>query len=185
MEDLKEKLRLIQEGAYVAEATDTDYEDDDLDDDDLDGDGDGDDALDFDEFDDELMAEATLALLEAEIGVEGMQAFLAEHGSTFVRDQLLTEDVAGKSYVVLSPAARRQKAINLMKIRMAKAAGDPAYRKVVAARMILKKYLTMIRTNSRYAKAEQIVRRQRFKVVQNPEAKAALAKASRVKLQDQ
>jgi hypothetical protein len=176
--DVLAHLRAIQEGAYVAEATDTDYEDD------ITGEDVDDDALDFDEFDDELMAEATMALLEAEIGPDGMQAFLAEHGSMFIRDQLLTEDAASKSYVVLSPEARRQKAINLMKIRMAKAAGDPAYRKVVAARMILKKYLTQIRSNSRYAKAEQIVRRQRFKLVQNPEAKAAMIKASRVKLQD-
>lgn len=167
-EEIKRKLRAIQEGAILEDASD---DADDLDD------------LDLDDLDEDLIAEATLALLEAELGPEAMPSFMAENATMLVRDKLLTEDVAGKSYIVLSPEARRQKAINIMKLNMAKSAGDPRYKKLVLARAMVKKLLEGIRGDSRYAKAEAIVRKQHFTIVSNPEAVAAMNRSKKLKLQ--
>jgi len=178
LEKLQRKLRMIQEGIILESDDDDEDEELDLDDDDLDIED-----LDDLELDEDLLAEVNLAIIESEVGSEQMPSFLAEHAHVFVRDQLLTEDVVGKSYIVLSPKARRQRAINLLKLRMARKAADPRYRKLVIARKFVKRMLGKIRGDSRYKKAETIVRRQRFKIINNPAAVAAFKKAQTMKLQ--
>lgn len=177
-DELKRILKNIQEGAVdntdddsLTESSDS-VSDDDIEDDD-----------DMDDISDEMMAEVTLAILETDIGIEKMDAFMTENAEMFVRDKLLTEDVVGKSFMVLSPQARRQKAINILKLRMARDAGDPRYRKLVVTRKLAKSLLEKIRADGRYHKAEQIIRKQRFKIIQNPQAAAAVKRAATMKLQ--
>lgn len=174
---LLEKLKAIQEGASI----------DDLDeimDDTLDDIGDDEFSELFDDVENsDLLSEMAIAIIEAEIGPDKISNFLTENTGMLVRDKLLTEDaVAGKSYVVLSPQARRQRAINIMKLKMARDAGDQRYKKIVIARKLIKELLEKIRNDAKYKKAESIVRKMKFKVVQNPEAVAAMKRAGAVKL---
>jgi hypothetical protein len=168
-EELQKRLRAIQEGAITEGAGSTD--------------DDGDIDFNLDDMDDEFLAEVNLAILESEIGSERMAQFITEAAGDLVRDQLLTEDVVGKSYIVLSPQARRQKAINLLKLRMAREANDPRYKKLIIARKLVKSLLIQIRKDGRYNKAETIIRKQHFKIVSNPAAASAMKRAQQLKLQ--
>jgi hypothetical protein len=168
-DELKRKLRLIQEGSMSLKTEDS-----------MDQLGDID--LDIDNLDPDFLAEMTIMLVEAEIGADKMPQFMTESAGMMVRDQLLTEDVTGKSYIVLSPQARRQKAINLMKLRMAREANDPRYKRLVIARQLVRSLLEHIRTDARYRGAEAIVRKLHFKLISNPEAAAAMKRAQSMKL---
>jgi hypothetical protein len=176
MSDFLKRLEQIREGAI---------EDPDLDTDDLKDDEDDDEIIELldDDIDEEILSEVTLSIIEAEVGPENLQAFITENAAMLERDKILTPGTIGKSYIVLSPAARRRRAINILKLKMARDSGDPRYKKLVVARKLAKSLLMKIRNDGKYKKAEAIIKKMRFKIVRNPEAVAAMKKASKVKLQ--
>ena len=177
-DELRKRLLAIQEGAGDDIAADeVPAGDDEFDD--LSDDLTGDDLL----GDADLMSEVTLSIIESEIGADKLQAFITENAQMLVRDKLLTESSIGKSYMVLSPDARRKKAIDIMKLRMARDAGDSRYKKIVVARKLLTSLLGKIRVDPKYKKAESIVKRMKFKIIQNPQAVAAMKRADAVKLE--
>jgi len=177
-----DKLRLIQEGNIEEIETDPEEllndEDKNLEDDNV---------MNSDDFamNDEFLSEVNLAILRHELNIstdDTMRKFLTENHDMLIRDKILTENALNQSFISLSPMARRAKAVNLLKLKMAKQAGDPRYRKAVRLRALWKRLLDQIRNDSRYKKAETIISRQQFRIVRNPEAIAAVQKFKSVKL---
>ena len=176
-EEIKRKLAAIQEGSYVPEDDSTGELDC----------GDDDEFCDLDEFDEDMLEAVMIGIIQDEVG-EKAPVFIQENAGMLIRDKILTEEavagaVGGKSYVILSPEARKKKYLNMLKIRMARDAADPIYKKAVVVRKLLASLLDKIRNNPKYkTKAEQIVRKMKFRFINNPEAMAALRKSQQTKL---
>jgi len=135
--------------------------------------------------DDEFMAEVNYAILYEAFALNNEQEFkqyLIENHSSLIADKILTENQMTKSYISLSPMARKQKAVNLLKLRMAKQAKDTRYIKAVRLRAAYKRLLDQIRSDSRYKIAETIINKQQFRIVSNPSAAAASQMSKRFKL---
>mgnify|MGYP001255383292 CR=1 FL=1 len=124
----------------------------------------------------EMISEATIvAIYEAahDHAMEIVKQYLTESGHELVRDGLLTENAMGQSFVVLSRESQRSKAERLLRMQMARKAGDPRYFKIASYRRKIKQLTREIHNDSRYNEARTIVMKRQFRYVPDPKALAA------------
>jgi hypothetical protein len=163
---LQDRLKSLLEGSYVQEATTPESE-----------------PIGEDAVTDDMMAEATVAMIletTQAYALEAARDFITENAHLLVRDGLLTEAVAGQSFMVLSREAQRNKAENLLKMQMARKAGDPRYMKVAALRRTIKRLTAELHNDSRYNEAKTIVMKRQFRYA--PDANAISAKRTQGQL---
>jgi len=168
---LKERLRTLLEGTAAVQENDELEQDQ------------QDEPIGEDVITEDMISEATVAAIyEAAqtYAFEIAQEFLTENAHTLIRDGLLSENAMGQSFVVLSRQSQRSKAERLLRMQMAKKAGDPRYYKIAALRRIIKRLTAEIHNDSRYNEARTIVMKRQFKQV--PDASALAAKRSQMKL---
>jgi len=118
----------------------------------------------------DMKAEATIASIvemAQNYALELAAEFIKENAHILVRDGLLTENVAGQSFVVLSRESQRSKAERLLRMQMAKKAGDPRYFKIAALRRRIKQLTKEIHNDSRYSEARSIVMKRELRKMPN------------------